>query len=185
MFAELLTTVVELSPAQVHQLENHYNLLIRWNRVLNLTSLREPKEIIERHYCESLFLGLHLPLGFLRIADVGSGAGFPGIPVAILRPESVITLIESNHRKSVFLQESTRELQNVRVLSQRIEEVMEHFDWVCLRAVKFSAVEASLQRIAKHTAVLGGSDRPSEKCFTWNTPIRLPWGRQRFLWCST
>lgn len=187
MFAELLRqqlgNLVELSPTQISQLEEHYSLLNRWNKVLNLTSVRTPQEIVERHYGESLFLGLHLPPGALRIADVGSGAGFPGVPVAVLRPECSVTLLESHQRKSVFLRESTRRLANVRVLSKRVEDVKERFDWAILRAVKFSDVERSLT--AKHVAFLGGSERPSEKCFTWNTPIRLAWGRQRYLWIAT
>jgi 16S rRNA (guanine527-N7)-methyltransferase len=185
MFTSASLGFAKLTAVQVGQLEKHYKLLIRWNKVLNLTSVRKPEEIIERHYCESLFLGLHLPPGVLQIADVGSGAGFPGVPVAILRPESKVTLIDSHQRKSVFLRESTRELPNVRVLAQRIEDVEEQFDWAILRAVRYSAVEQPLRTVAKRVAFLGGADRPSEKCFTWNTPIQLPWGRQRFLWCST
>ena len=102
MFAELLLerlgSWVPLAPEQVRVLERHYELMVRWNKVLNLTAVREVAEIVERHYCESLFLGSHLPAGALRIADVGSGAGFPGIPVAILRPECPVTLIESHQR---------------------------------------------------------------------------------------
>ena len=59
-------------------LEAHYELLMRWNRKLNLTSIRRLEEAVERHYCESVFPGAHLPAGALRIADIGSGAGFPG-----------------------------------------------------------------------------------------------------------
>jgi 16S rRNA G527 N7-methylase RsmG len=69
-------------------LEKHFLLLQHWNRTLNLTSLKNPEEIVERHYAESLFLGAHLPAGNLSIVDVGSGAGFPGIPVA--RPSNAV-----------------------------------------------------------------------------------------------
>ena len=92
MFAELLLErldgVAVLSQDQVRRLEAHYELLLRWNKVINLTSVHKPAEAVERHYCESLFLGAHLPPGAFSIADIGSGAGFPGIPVAVLRPSA-------------------------------------------------------------------------------------------------
>jgi 16S rRNA (guanine527-N7)-methyltransferase len=171
VFAEL----APLSPLQIKQLETHYELLTRWNKVLNLTSLQDPKEIIERHYGESLFLGGHLPPGALRIADVGSGAGFPGIPVAILRSDCSVALIESHQRKSVFLREATREINNIRVIGQRAEDVMDRFDWVISRAVKEPPA------LAENVAFLGGEEPPVLHCFTWNK-IKLPWGRHRFLW---
>src|SRR5262245_9318774 len=117
--SEKLTGICPLAPAQLQKLEAHFRLLQHWNRIINLTSIREPEEMVERHYCESLFLGAHLPAGPLRIADVGSGAGFPGIPVAILRTDCSITLIESHQRKAVFLRECARELVNVTVVARR------------------------------------------------------------------
>lgn len=171
MFAEL----APLSSIQIKQLEKHYELLTRWNEVLNLTSLLDPKEIIERHYGESLFLGRHLPPGPLRIADVGSGGGFPGIPVAILRPDCSVTLIESHQRKSVFLREASREINNIRVIAKRAEDVSERFDWVISRAVKLPHV------LAEKFAFLGGEQPPLSDRFTWNK-IKLPWGERRFLW---
>jgi len=189
VFAELLRqrlgSIIELSPVQVHQLEKHFDLLNRWNRVLNLTSVKRPEEIVERHYCESLFLTAHIPNGALRIADIGSGAGFPGIPVAIAKPSCWVTLIESHQRKSVFLREATRKLPNVRVLSTRAEDVTESFEWVISRAVRFGEIEEVAARLAPRVAILGGSERPIEACFTWNTPITVPWGDERKLWLGT
>ena len=186
MFAELLRqrlgTLVELSSSQISQLERHYELLRRWNRVLNLTAVVEPAEIVERHYCESLFLGSHLPAGNLGIADVGAGAGFPGIPIAILRPECTVALIESHQRKSVFLREATRELKNVRVIARRVEDVDQSYDWAVSRAVKWRAIEQQSRALAKHVALLAGEDQPADTCFTWNTPIPVPWGTRRYLW---
>jgi len=186
VFAEVLRervgSVVLLSEAQVAQLEQHFELLQRWNKVLNLTGLEKVDEIVERHYCESLFLGEHLPSGSVTIADVGSGAGFPGVPLAVLRPECLVTLIESHQRKSVFLREVTRELPNVRVTAVRAENVGGRFDWGLVRAVKFDGIERALRRWASHVAVLGGEDRPSNLCFTWNNPVKLPWGKNRYLW---
>jgi 16S rRNA (guanine(527)-N(7))-methyltransferase RsmG len=171
VFAEL----GPLSPNQIRQLQKHFDLLIRWNKVLNLTSVRDPKEIIERHYGESLFLGQHLPSGSLRIADIGSGAGFPGIPVAILRPDCSVSLIESHQRKSVFLIEATREISNIRIIDQRAEDVKEDFDWAISRAVKHPPT------LARNFAFLGGEEPPFTERFTWNR-IKLPSGEHRFLW---
>ena len=189
MFAELLSKRLEaridLSPLQVELLQKHFELLQRWNKVLNLTSIQEPEEIIKRHYCESLFLGRHLPLGPLSIVDVGSGAGFPGIPVAVLRPECTVVLVESHQRKSVFLREATREMANTRVIAKRIEDLEERFDWAIARAVKYADIDQSLSKIAIRVAFLGGEERPSDNRFTWNTPIFVPWGRKRNLWLGS
>jgi 16S rRNA (guanine527-N7)-methyltransferase len=188
VFAELLREklreVAQLSPDQIEKLEQHYLLIIKWNRIFNLTSIHEEAEVVERHYCESIFLGTNLPAGNLRIADIGSGAGFPGFPVAVLRPECSVFLIESNQRKSVFLREATRAMRNIWVIAKRVEDVTEEFDWATCRAVKFSEVGGSGARISHFFALLSGVERPPS-CFTWNTPIQLPWGRQRYLWLGT
>lgn len=188
MFAEVLRRrigpIVELSADQVHQLEKHYDLLLKWNRVLNLTNLQGVEEIVERHYCESIFLAVHLPVGALTLADVGSGAGFPGIPIATVRPECRVSLIESHQRKSVFLREATRELKNVRVLPERVENVNTRFDWVMCRAVQFSGIEKPVSKIAASVAILG-TQQPPPTSFTWNHSIHLPWGHQRHLWLGT
>ena len=186
MFAELLrqrlTSVVELSNAQVAQLETHFELLQRWNKILNLTRVQGMEEIVERHYCESLFLAKHLPPGTLRVADIGSGAGFPGFPVAVFRPECKVTLIESHQRKSVFLRESSRDRPNVHVIAKRAEVLKERFDWAVSRAVKYSEIEESAGLMASSIALLVGEEPPSAKCFTWNSPVQLPWGSGRYLW---
>jgi len=188
VFAELLrkriSPIIELSTTQVDQLEHHYNLLIKWNKVLNLTSLHKVEEIVERHYCESIFLAVHLPVGISSIGDVGSGAGFPGIPVATTRPECQVSLIESHQRKCVFLREATRELANVQVVPKRIEDVGRTFDWVVCRAVQFSKMERSVSKNSPRIAVLG-TQQPNAVRFTWNTPLQLPWGRQKYLWIGT
>jgi 16S rRNA (guanine527-N7)-methyltransferase len=189
VFAELLRerlgSVIELSPFQIQQLERHFDLLTRWGRVVNLTSLKSPEDIVERHYCESLFMAAHLPGGVLRIGDVGSGAGFPGLPLAVARPESSVALIESHQRKSVFLREAARELANVEVIPMRAEDISETFDWVAVRAVRFSEIEESLAKLAPNIGFLGSAKAPSSACFTWNIPITVPWGEHRKLWLGS
>src|SRR5262245_12319813 len=111
MFRELLAKEFApyetLTEHQLDQLESHYRLLTAWNKRLNLARLGSVEDAVQLHYCESLYLGRALPLGNLRIVDIGSGAGFPGIPIAILRPECSVTLVESHQRKAVFLREAT------------------------------------------------------------------------------
>ena len=126
MFADLLkrqlSGIVQLSAGQVSALEAHYEMLLRWNRKVNLTSISGLEESVERHYCESLFLAARLPAEPLRIADIGSGAGFPGFPIAVYRPDCQVVLVESHRRKGVFLREASRTLHNVRVLAERGRE---------------------------------------------------------------
>src|ERR1700722_6525649 len=119
MFKKLLAAEFapygELSDAQLDRLEKHYLALTKWNELLNLTRIAGLQSAVQFHYCESLYLGRFLPAGPLRIVDIGSGGGFPGIPIAILRPEFELTLVESHRRKAVFLRESSRDLKNVRI----------------------------------------------------------------------
>ena len=178
MFADF-----SLSAEQEAALEAHLELLMRWNRTVNLTAIRSREEAIERHYCESLFLGARLPPGELRIVDVGSGAGFPGFPVAVLRPDCSVTLIESHQRKAVFLREASRKLPNVRVLAKRGEDVNETFDWAISRAVSYEDLASFLRSLAPNVDLLTGKESPPEAMgFGWDRPILLPWGDQRFLW---
>jgi 16S rRNA (guanine527-N7)-methyltransferase len=161
---------IPLADAQVETLNRHYQLLLRWNAVINLTTIRGVKEIVLRHYCESLFVAQHLPKEPLTIADIGSGAGFPGFPVAIARPDCRVTLIESHRRKAVFLKEASRGIPNISVLSQRAEDVQLHFDWIVSRAVRSEDVLGF--KLASNYAILVGDEREG---------IPIPWGRNRYL----
>jgi 16S rRNA (guanine527-N7)-methyltransferase len=125
---------------QVLQIQQYIELLLRWNEKVNLTAIRDPLEILYRHFCESMFGSVAMPLEACRLADVGSGGGFPGLPLKIVRPDLEIVLIESNVKKATFLTEVVRELglQGVRVLVSRYEELHEEvapLDVVCSRAV--------------------------------------------------
>jgi len=172
-----------LTPEQQAALDEHLELLLKWNKTVNLTAIRDRDEAIQRHYGESLFLAFHLPAGPLTIADVGSGAGFPGLPVAIARPDCRVTLIESHQRKSVFLREAARKLPNVRVLANRAEDVQETFDHVISRAVSYVDLSRILRKVAPVADLLTGVDAPPVSLgFLWDSPIPLPSGDQRFLW---
>lgn len=140
------------SQEQCDAMEAHYSLMLRWNKVLNLTRITEFQDAVRRHYAESVFLAHQLPVGSLRIGDFGSGAGFPGIVVAILRPECEITLIESHGRKAAFLKEAARSLTNVKVVCARGESLPQNsFDWIVSRAVTAEHVLAA--RLSPHTAL--------------------------------
>ena len=186
MFAETLreriSGIVDILPAQLAELQGHYEVLLRWNRVISLTSIADPKEIIERHFCESLFLAAYLPARELSIVDIGSGAGFPGVPVAILRPDCRITLVESRRRKAAFLKEASRKLSNVQVLAQRVEEIQDRFEWGLSRAVSYADLGLNLKRIAANAGLLTGVEGPPQGLgFRWEAGIALPWGKGRFL----
>ena len=186
MFADCLRLklagAVELTAEQISILEAHYELLGRWNRILNLTRIDSMEAGIERHYAESLFLGAHLPRRPLLVVDVGSGAGFPGIPVAVLRPDCSVTLVESHRRKAVFLREATRRLSNVVVRAERAEDLRERFDCAVSRAVSYGDLVPALRKLADAAELLTGIEPPPAALgFRWSPPIRLPWGKNRFL----
>jgi 16S rRNA (guanine527-N7)-methyltransferase len=187
-FADLLRRElrgrVDLSDSQIAELHEHYELLQRWNRKINLTSIPSGPEAVIRHYCESLFFAANIPVTEkARIADLGSGAGFPGVPMAVLRPEWTVALIESHQRKAVFLREATRNLVNVRVLASRGEDIDETFDWLVSRAVDPKEVMANVPRLAPQVGLMLGEDDwnalKTASVIAWAEPIRLPWGDRR------
>jgi 16S rRNA (guanine527-N7)-methyltransferase len=182
MFRELLAKKFapyrELSTEQLDRLEAHYQLLSIWNERMNLTRISAFPDVVELHYCESLFLGASLPEGSLRIVDVGSGPGFPGIPIAILRPECSVTLVESHQRKAVFLREAARSLSNVQISPVRAESVVERFDWLVSRAV--SLPEVVSLKLAPNRAILMGAGDLGQLGKGWEAR-KLPWGENRIL----
>jgi 16S rRNA (guanine527-N7)-methyltransferase len=131
---------VDLSPTSEAGLSKYLDLLLRWNERINLTAVRDADGIVERHFLDSLAVLPHLPAAAASLIDVGSGPGFPGAVVALLRPDLAVTLVESNHKKCAFLETLRRELPlpKARVLSQRIEDV--------LAAPTFSPVDAAVSR---------------------------------------
>jgi 16S rRNA (guanine527-N7)-methyltransferase len=185
VLASKLRPWLSLSDQQILQLHRHYQLLERWNEKMNLTSLKPGVELVVRHCCESLFFCAHLPTAMdaARIVDIGSGAGFPGVPIAIFRPDWEVTLVESVQRKAVFLREATRQLKNVSVLAQRIEDVELRFDWAVSRAVNPKEVLPNVPRLASKIGLLLGETNfrllEGYPAIAWSEPIRLPWGDRR------
>ena len=116
--------IARLSDEQVAQLARHYSMMCRWNRRLNLTRITEPLEAARLHYAESL-IGASFIAGERTALDIGSGAGFPAIPVAVSRPDVQVTALDANQKKSLFLKEVKDELRlnNMRVVTSRLEEI--------------------------------------------------------------
>ncbi|HEV2199135.1 MAG TPA: 16S rRNA (guanine(527)-N(7))-methyltransferase RsmG [Bryobacteraceae bacterium] len=158
-----------LSEVQIAILESHYDLLCKWNKKINLCRFKDRREAVQFHYCESLFLGRFLPPGHLRIADAGAGAGFPGFPVAVLRSDCEVDLIESDQRKAAFLREACHSLRNVQVFAGRAEDCTKRYDWVISRAVRADAVP-------KFGLAANGGLLTSE-----SGDAQVPWGHHRFI----
>jgi 16S rRNA (guanine527-N7)-methyltransferase len=129
-------------PGLLQQLSIYLDLLLKWNARTNLTAIREPERIVERHFGESLYLGLQLAPRLqpeASLLDFGSGAGLPGLPIQLLLPGLQVTLAESQGKKASFLQEAIRTLglPHTSVWGRRVEEMpfSSRFDAVTLRAV--------------------------------------------------
>src|SRR6266478_3968362 len=129
-----------LSAGQLEQVSAYLALLLKWNAKMNLTAVREPEEMVSRHFGESLFAArlLLTGAGVASVIDLGSGAGFPGLPLAIYAPEIPVTLIESQNKKATFLKEVARalDLKNVKVFGGRGEDFKETAELVTMRAVE-------------------------------------------------
>ena len=179
---------------QVQQIQQYIRILLAWNEKISLTAIRDPLEILYRHFCESMFAAVAVPVEKGRLADVGSGAGFPGLPLKIIRPELQVFLIESNIKKATFLTEAIREmgLSDAKVLVSRYEELGEEVapvDFVCSRAVgefqpflEWAASEA----VAAQQVILwvGSPDAEQLKriaTWEWREPISVPNSLRRVL----
>jgi 16S rRNA (guanine527-N7)-methyltransferase len=127
---------LELAPAAQAKLLEYLALIDKWNRVYNLTAVRDRQQMLVQHLLDSLAVVPHF--NGASLADVGSGAGLPGIPIALARPQIVVTLIEASHKKAAFLKQAAIELAlaNVEVVNARVEtlDAAQRFDVVISRA---------------------------------------------------
>jgi 16S rRNA (guanine(527)-N(7))-methyltransferase RsmG len=185
---------VDVTDVQIEQIQRYMALLLKWNDAMNLTAIQDPLEILYRHFCESMFGANLLPSNNGRLADVGSGGGFPGLPLKISRPELEVCLIDSNVKKATFLAEAVRELAipGARVLVSRYEELDEEIaplDVACSRAVgdfaQFLSWAAS-EKIGARTVMLwiGGRDLDevrASKDWIWQEPVAIPQSLRRFV----
>jgi 16S rRNA (guanine527-N7)-methyltransferase len=189
---------VSASDMQVSQIQQYLEMLLTWNDKINLTAIRDPLEILYRHFAESMYAAVRTPLEHGRLADIGSGGGFPGLPLKILCPTLEVFLVESNAKKGTFMAEVIRNigLNGARVLVSRYEELAEELtplDFVCSRAVgeyePFLAWAASDQ-VAAAKAILwigaGDLDRVRKiATWEWQDPISIPHSLRRLILVGT
>ena len=191
--------VRRLAPDALELISTHIDILQRWNARMNLTAIRSPEQIVTRHFGESLFAARVLRhAGAFAVAptlsDIGSGAGFPGIPIKLLVPEVRLTLIESHHKKATFLREVIRVLAlgDAEVFGGRAETWGQTASVVTLRAVeKFESVlpVAAGLVAAEGTLCLLTAESQSETARAilgqaWNPPNRqrIPGSAGRIVW---
>jgi 16S rRNA (guanine527-N7)-methyltransferase len=185
---------LSVNEQQVLQIQQYMGLLLKWNEAVNLTAIRDPLEILYRHFCESMFAASAISLDNGRLADVGSGGGFPGLPLKIVRPALDLFLVESNVKKATFLAEAVRELglTGARVVVSRYEDLGEELaplDFVCSRAVgefqTFLKWASSPHVDAKQVLLwIGGRDLDEVRnlpAWEWREPIQIPQSLRRFL----
>ena len=211
-----------LTPHVLEQISTYIDLLQRWNARVNLTSIRNEDEIVTRHFGESLFAARNLfppcsPMlqdfpgppnavandqrlktdDVVRVADLGSGAGFPGIPIKLWAPEISLTLIESNHKKATFLREIARALTltDINIQNARAESLPGlSFNVVTLRAVeRFESIlpiaAGLLANGGRLALLIGQSQLPKAQSslltLNWSQPTPIPHSQSRLLAVGT
>jgi len=185
-----------LPPGIAQQFSAYLDLLLRWNQRTNLTAIRDEDEILRRHFVESILCARLLPSHIVSLLDFGSGAGFPGLPIALMRREIAVTLAESQNKKVAFLREVIRTLSAdftlpVKVHSARAEILLSRFDCVTLRAVDNMdrALPAALQLLnPQGWLAIMTTNREVESIqdlvavpFSWQSPVPLPENTDRVL----
>jgi len=134
LVAGLAALQLDLPEFAIGRLLDYVALLTRWNATYNLSAVRDPLEMVTRHLLDSLAIVAHVT--GTTLADLGSGAGLPGIPLAIVAPQRAVSVVDSNGKKTRFLRAAVRELKldNVRVVESRVEAVEGSFDCITARA---------------------------------------------------
>src|ERR1700676_1234963 len=184
----------DVNGAQVGQIQEYIRLLLVWNEKVNLTAIHDPLEILYRHFCESMFAAKVVDLGKCRLADIGTGAGFPGLALKILLPDSQIVLVESNIKKATFLAEVVRALgiKGANVMVSRYEELGEEIapiDYLLARALgefEIFLKWASSERVDGKKVILwlGASDVDEVQKtpqWVWEPEVTVPKSLRRVL----
>jgi 16S rRNA (guanine527-N7)-methyltransferase len=183
-----------IQSATADRVRAYIALLLKWNKTISLTTVTDPVEILRFHFGESIFAASVVGFEKSRLADVGSGAGFPGVPLAVIVPSLIVTLIESNAKKCAFLSEVVRELQlpNTTVFRGRMEGFLmgsEPLDFIAARALgQFDKLLAwSNEHIApsgKAVLWLGEADSREislNRNWDWDRPTLIPGSERRYL----
>lgn len=186
------------TPAIRSDIRKYILLLLRWNERISLTTITEPIDILRFHFGESMYAASAVPIRNGRLADVGSGAGFPGIPLKILIPSLDLVLIEPNTKKASFLSECLRELNlaGVSVLRSRFEDLHEMglaFDFITARALGGyeGLIEWTQGALASHGAIvlwLGQDDASKlqkKSSVEWSSPKAIPGSDRRVILVGT
>jgi len=189
---------IDVNTNQIAQIQEYIRLLLVWNEKFNLTAIRDPLEILYRHFCESMFATKVVDLGQCRLVDIGTGAGFPGLALKILLPEAQIILVESNIKKATFLAEVVRALgiTGANVMVSRYEELGEEIapvDFLLARALGefevFLKWAASERVDAKKVILwLGASDVEEVRKrsqWAWESAVTVPQSLRRVLLIGT
>jgi len=176
------------------QIRTYIDLLLRWNQKTSLTTVTDPIEILRFHFGESLLAVSAIPIRHGRLADVGSGAGFPAVPIRMVSEDLNVILIESNQKKATFLAEVVRELQllHVEVRRCRMEDLDlrdENIDFVTARALGIDDAFLNWSRSTLNPAGsvilwLGGADATrisGDAGWKWADPIRIPQSARRII----
>jgi 16S rRNA (guanine527-N7)-methyltransferase len=196
--AQLLQPFIQLDEMRLCAISTYIDLLLKWNARINLTAIRNPNEIVQRHFGESLFAAKYL-LEQERpqtAIDLGSGAGFPGVPFALLAPDVRVTLIESQQKKATFLKELVHVLglKNVGIFNDRAENYPETADLVMLRAVeKFEHALPMAVRLTKATGrsalMIGAAQVELAQGLStevsWGDAVQIPCSNSRELLVGT
>lgn len=184
---------VSLGDAQVEAIRRYVSILLLWNQKVNLTSLRSTTEILGRHFGESLFALAAVPVSSGRLADVGSGAGFPGLALKAVMPDLDVVLIESSSKKAAFLAEVARALGvRAEIHRGRFQEfrlAAHSLDLVTARALGelpsiLKWARGTLKESGRVVLWLGTRDADrasSSPCWTWQEPIPIPQSLRRVL----
>lgn len=185
---------VAATPALADSIRKYADLLLLWNHKVNLTSITDPREVLSRHFGESLFAASAVPISAGRLADVGSGAGFPGLALKLLVSDLEVFLIESVMKKATFLLEVVRQLDltGVKVVVSRYEDLRDTLaplDFICARAL---GDHGQLLDWARYNINLSGKVvlwlGPEESkrisalpSWTWRDPVSIPNSLRRSL----
>lgn len=181
-----------LDPQTAERFERYLSLFLRWNARLNLSAIRDEEGILSRHFVESIVCARALPAGISTLLDYGSGAGLPGVPVALCRPEISVTLSESQGKKAAFLLETIRTLGlKASVHTGRAESLTLTFDCVTLRAVdRMGQALTSAARLVMANgwlavmttrSNLAGLKNAAGADFSWRDLTQLPGSENRIL----
>jgi len=171
-----------LDNSQIAEFEMYLELILKWNSRFNLTAIRDREGILRRHFVECTACARFLPSGVRTLLDFGSGAGFPGIPIAICRPEIKVTLAESQAKKAGFLHEVVRTLGvDAKVFVGRAESIGSCFDCVTLRAVDqmSNAVAAAIPLVASGGALVAMTTEGSLAQIMGKAGESVHWGVPR------